>query len=501
MAVVGIDLGTTNSCCAYIDGEGRAAIVSYNDGLRTTPSIFAIDDKGNELVGHNAKRQWLLNPGQTVYGWKRLLGRNAEDPVVRKVTSYYTYPLAQSSEGQLVLPIAGSVFTLRNIAAKILKEICAQASKTIGVPVTECVVTVPAYFDDKQRRLVKEAGAECDLDVLRVINEPTAAAIAYGFRASKTQHIAVFDLGGGTFDVSVIALRDNTLEVLATGGDMFLGGIDWDNAIMELIIGDFYQKTKVDLRLESVALQRIKEAAEQAKVDLSGRDSTTISIPFIAVSENGDPLEVNMSVSRSKIEEATQVLVDRAIFICSKVVDASGLQVEQLDELILVGGQTRWPAVRNAVTQYFGRAPSQAVHPDEAVAVGAAVYANTLYSPSEEDKVQLLDVLPMSIGIESAQGHVVKIFGANESIPNQKVVNTTTSVDGQSEVSIKLYQGESDQSGNCVFLGTHVLSGITSGPAGAAKIQLLFECTVDGTVSVSGVESTTGRPLVTRSVT
>jgi molecular chaperone DnaK len=489
--IIGIDLGTTNSCCAVVEDDGSVKIIPYRGGETTIPSIFAIDDKGNELVGHEAKRQWLLNPQRTVYGAKRLIGREFQSGFVKKMGEYFAYEMQPGAEGNVVIPIGEQEFNLAQVSAKILNTIRTVAADYLQKPITRAVVTVPAYFNDRQRQAVKAAGETIDLQVVRIINEPTAAAMAYGIRQNLTQTVAIYDLGGGTFDVSVIEIRGKTFEVKATGGDIFLGGIDWDNALIRYVLDDFKAQHDIDLAQDPIAMQRIKDLAERTKIDLSSRGEAPFSIPFVTMTPEGTPLDINLVITREKYEEVTDHLVKRTIEIADMVVKDAGLGVHQLDEILLVGGQTRWPAVQKAVSEYFGKPPAKSVHPDEAVAVGAALYAHSLETDIVEEKVQLLDVIPMQIGIADADGNMHQIFPRNAPVPNQKPIMFTTSIDNQEDLEMRIYQGEESVAKSNEMLGHFTFKGIRSGPKGSVKVDVVFDCNVEGILSLTATDRET----------
>jgi molecular chaperone DnaK len=495
--IVGIDLGTTNSCCAVVEDDGSVKIIPYRGGETTIPSIFAIDDKGNELVGHEAKRQWLLNPKRTVYGAKRLIGRDYQSGFVKKMGEYFAYEMEPGGEGNVEIPIDNSRYNLSDVSAKIINTIRTVAADYLQKPIMKAVVTVPAYFNDRQRQAVKEAGKLIDLEIVRIINEPTAAAMAYGIRQNLNQTVAIYDLGGGTFDVSVIEIRGRTFEVKATGGDIFLGGIDWDNALIQYVIDDFRQKHNVDLTTDPIAMQRIKDLAERTKIDLASRTEAPFSIPFVTMTPEGTPLDINLVITRSKFEELTADLVKRTIEIADMVVKDAGMQVHQLDEILLVGGQTRWPAVAKAVSDYFGKPPAKSVHPDEAVAVGAALYAHSLDTDAVDQKVQLLDVIPMAIGIEAANGDMYEVFARNASVPNAKSIPTTTSYDNQRELQVRIYQGDNKNARSNELLGEFEFSGLREGPKGSVRVEILFDCNVEGILNVTAHDKDTKRSIET----
>jgi len=495
--IIGIDLGTTNSCAAIVEDDGNVKIIPYRGGETTIPSIFAIDDKGNELVGYEAKRQWLLNPRRTVYGAKRLVGRDYQEGFVKKMGEYFAYDMKPGKEGNVQIGLGEKDFNLQQVSSKILNVVRTVASDYLKRPISRAVVTVPAYFNDRQRQAVKEAGDLIGLEVVRIINEPTAAAMAYGIRRNLNQTVAIYDLGGGTFDMSVIDIRGRTFEVRATGGDIFLGGIDWDNALIQYVINDFKQKHGIDLSTDPIAMQRIKDLAERTKIDLSSRTEAPFSIPFVTMTPEGTPLDINMVITRKIFEDLTDPLVKRTIEIADMVIKDAGIQVHQLDEILLVGGQTRWPAVQRAVLEYFGKPPAKSVHPDEAVAVGAALYAHSLETDVQEHKVQLLDVIPMAIGIERADGDIHEIFKRNASVPNQKSLTFTTSYDDQAELTMRIYQGDQREAKKNELLGEFEFSGIRRGPKGAVKVEVVFDCNVEGILTMSAHDKDTGKDMKT----
>jgi molecular chaperone DnaK len=495
--IIGIDLGTTNSCAAIVEDDGNVKIIPYRGGETTIPSIFAIDDKGNELVGYEAKRQWLLNPKRTVYGAKRLIGRDYQSNFVKKMGEYFAYEMKPGGEGNVVIPLGEGEFNLAQISAKILNTVRTVASDYLKRPITRAVVTVPAYFNDRQRQSVKEAGGLIGLEIVRIINEPTAAAMAYGIKRNLNQTVAIYDLGGGTFDMSVIDIRGRTFEVRATGGDIFLGGIDWDNALIQYVVEDFNKKHGIDLAQDPIAMQRIKDLAERTKIDLSARTEAPFNIPFVTMTPEGTPLDINLIVTRKLYEELTDPLVKRTIEIADMVIKDAGMQVHLLDEILLVGGQTRWPAVQKAVLEYFGKPPAKSVHPDEAVAVGAALYAHSLETDVAEHKLQLLDVIPMAIGIERADGDLHEIFKRNASVPNQKAVTFTTSYDDQEELAMRIYQGGEKQATKNELLGDFNFEGIRRGPKGSVRVEVVFDVNVEGILTMSAHDKDTGKQMKT----
>jgi molecular chaperone DnaK len=494
--IVGIDLGTTNSCCAVVVGDGEVKLVPHKGGDYTIPSIFAIDDKGNELVGHDAKRQWQLNPRNTLYATKRLIGRSARDDIVETVQQAVQYVLHPGGHNDVELDVQGHSFPVQQIASRILAKIRDVASDHLGFKVTRAVVTVPAYFTDRQRQAVKEAGRLVDLEVVRIINEPTAASMAYGIGRQLQERVLVYDLGGGTFDVSIIDIRDRVFEVKATGGDIFLGGFDFDEAIIRHVIDDFQTRTGIDLRGDPVAMQRIRDLAERTKIDLSSRTEAPFSVPFITMTPQGQPLNLEMRFTRQLLEELTGKLVERTLEIVRRVMEDAGARVGEIDEVMLVGGQTRMPLVQERLTAFFGKAPSKGVHPDEAVAIGAALYAWSLHEKSDL-RLTLLDVIPMAIGLEAAGGAMHVVLPRNSPIPNARALAATSSVDAQSELAVRIFQGEQGEVAHNELLGEFVFGGVRPAPAGQVRLEVLFEVNVEGILTVSASDLDTGKRMTT----
>jgi len=498
--VIGIDLGTTNSCAAYVEDSGqKAKLIPYRSGEYTIPSIYAIDEKGNELVGHDAKRQWQLNPKRTIYGSKRLLGRQYDRRIADQIHDYFAYDIHESEEKREVeIAVGGQMFTLQQVASKILLKIKDVASDHLQAPITQAVVTVPAYFTDRQRQAVKEAGRLVDLDVVRIINEPTAAALAFGVgRALDRELLAVYDLGGGTFDISLIEVRDRVFEVKATGGDIFLGGVDWDNRIVEWVLEEFaLVQPRIDLRKDLVAMQRIRDLAERVKIDLSTRSKAAFNIPFITSSAAGEPVDLSLDLTRERLDELTEDFVTRTVDTCKKVCADAGIAPESVDHVLLVGGMTRAPAVQKVVTELFGKQPSKQVNPDEAVAIGAAMFAYS-FEDDSNSRVQVLDVIPMAIGIEDANGRLRHIFERNEAVPNLKTMTFTTSVDNQKSLKMRLYQGDHETAEDNELLGEFDFSGIRTAPAGSVRVKVAFNLSLDGTLGLSARDTDTGAEMST----
>jgi molecular chaperone DnaK len=494
--IIGIDLGTSNSCAAVAYGDGQVKLIPYKGGDSIIPSIFAIDDKGNELIGHEAKRQWQLNPRNTLYATKRLIGRAPKDDVVESVQRSVQYQVHAGAENDVAVDCHGRAFSVHEVSAKILHKIRDVASDHLGFKVTRAVVTVPAYFTDRQRQAVKEAGRLIDLEVVRIINEPTAAALAYGLGKQLNQRVLVYDLGGGTFDVSIIEIRDRVFEVKATGGDIFLGGIDFDNAMIHHVLDGFQAKHGVDLSTDPVAMQRIKDLAERTKIDLSSRAEAPFSIPFITMTSQGQPLNLDVKFDRKLLEKLTQPLVDRTLKIVGSVMVDAGISAADIDEVMLVGGQTRMPVVQERLTRFFGKPPSKGVHPDEAVAIGAALYGWSLQDNSDL-KLQLLDVIPMSIGLEQAGGSMHVVFPRNAPIPNARAIAATSSLDGQTELVVRIFQGDHEETAGNELLGEFTFSGVSAGRAGEARLEILFEVIIEGILSMSARDLDTDRQMKT----
>lgn len=495
--IIGIDLGTTNSCAAIVDDTGQVKLIPYKGGEYTIPSIYAVDDKGNELVGHEAKRQWQLNPRKTVYGAKRLIGQPYQGELVNKMSEYFAYEMKPGTEDNVMIGLGKSQLNLTQISAKIMDKIRTVAADYLQRPVKRAVVTVPAYFNDRQRQAVKEAGQQIDLEVVRIVNEPTAAALAYGVQRNVNQTIAIYDLGGGTFDISVIEIRGKTFEVKSTGGDIFLGGIDWDNAIIDYVLKDFHSKNGVDLRQDPIAMQRIKDLAERTKIDLSSRIEAPFNIPFVTMTPEGEPLDIDMVLTRQVVTDLTASLVKKTIDITTQVLAEAKLPVTKLDEILLVGGQTRWPAVQEAVTRFFGKPPSKHVNPDEAVGIGAAIFAHSLETDAIDQRIQLLDVLSRAIGIEDAHGNFFKIFDRNSPVPNAKNQLFTTAQDDQAELIMRIYQGEDTRAKGNQLLGEFTFSGIRSGKAGSVRVEVTFDLNSEGILTMGARDRDTGKEMKT----
>jgi molecular chaperone DnaK len=493
--IIGIDLGTTNSCAAIVE-NGAVKLIPYKGGEFIIPSIFAIDEKGNELIGHEAKRQWQLNPRNTVYAAKRLIGRTFSSDVVSLMQKTVAYDMHPGDRNDVVLDVGHKNFRLAEISAKILNKIRGVAQDYLGEKVTRAVVTVPAYFTDRQRQAVKDAGKMIQLEVVRIINEPTSAALAYGIGKNLHETTVIYDLGGGTFDVSIIEIRDRVFEVKATGGDIFLGGLDFDQAMIQYVMQEFHKQHGIDLSTDPVAMQRIKDLAERVKIDLSSRETAPFSVPFVTMTPQGQPLNIDFTFTRKLLEDLTRPLVDRTVDILSRVMNDAGLDPSKVDELLLVGGQTRMPVVQKRLQEIFGKAPSKGVHPDEAVAIGAALYAHSLEDNSNL-RLQLLDVIPMAIGLEKAGGEFHTVFPRNAGIPNAKAIEATTSYDGQTEVAMRIFQGDAPQVAQNELLGDFLFSGLKSGAAGKARLEITFDVSIEGILTMSARDLETGKQMKT----
>src|SRR5438067_12306421 len=494
--IIGIDLGTTNSCAAIVEQQGHVKLIPYKGGEFIIPSIFAIDDKGNELIGHEAKRQWQLNPRNTVYAAKRLVSRSYSSYVVELMKKTVAYELKPGERNDVLLDIGHKHFRLAEISAKILNKIRVVAQDYLGEKVTRAVVTVRAYFTDRQRQAVKDAGKMIQLEVVRIINEPTAAALAYGIGKDLHETVVIYDLGGGTFDVSIIEIRDRVFEVKATGGDIFLGGLDFDQAMIGYVLQEFQKQHNIDLSSDPVAMQRIKDLAERVKIDLSSREQAPFSVPFVTMTPQGMPLNIDFQFTRKMLEDLTRKLVDRTVEILMRVMEDAQLEPKKVDELLLVGGQTRMPSVQKRLTDIFGKNPSKGVHPDEAVAIGAALYANSLEDNSNL-RLQLLDVIPMAIGLDKAGGEFHTVFPRNAAIPNAKAIEATTSFDGQTEVAMRIFQGDAPQVSHNELLGDFLFSGLKAGPAGKARLEITFDVNVEGILTMSAKDVDTGKQMKT----
>ncbi|MCK6530540.1 molecular chaperone DnaK [Myxococcota bacterium] len=487
--VIGIDLGTTNSCVAIFEGSAPA-VIPNRGGYQTTPSIVAFADGGKRLVGHIAKRQAVTNSDNTVHGAKRLIGRRFGTPEVRKMAETVAYEVVRGPEDEARIQAGGRSYTVQEISAFILMEMKRIAEDYLGEEVRKAVITVPAYFNDAQRQATKDAGKVAGLEVIRIINEPTAAALAYGFEKKINRNIAVFDLGGGTFDISVLSVGDGVFEVLSTSGDTFLGGMDFDNRLIDHLADAFHAQHGIDLREDRIALQRLKEAAENAKCDLSFKKAVDVTLPFIASKENV-PIHLQQEVTRTLLESLVSDLVDRTIEICRATLENAGFTPSDVDEVVMVGGQTRAPLVQRRVEDYFAKPLSKGINPDEVVALGAAIQGYALQDESVD--ALLLDVTPTSLGIQTAGGGYSVIIKRNTTIPVQRTVPFTTVHDAQAAVKIVVMQGESPRAGENQHLGDFMLSDIRPAPKGVPDIAVSFSIDADGIVNVTARDRDTGR--------
>ncbi len=488
--VVGIDLGTTNSCVAVMDGDS-AVVIANSEGSRTTPSVIGFAQSGERLVGQAARRQAMTNAENTIYAVKRLMGRKFEDDEVQRHLLTCPYEVVGAPNGDAHVRVRGRDFSPPEVSALVLGKMRQTAEDWLGEPVTEAVVTVPAYFDDAQRQATKDAGRIAGLDVLRIVNEPTAAALAYGVETETAQRVAVYDLGGGTFDISILELDGGVFRVRSTAGDTFLGGEDFDNAIVEHLLGKFASLNDgIDLRGDRMALQRLKEAAERAKIELSSAFQTEINLPFIAAAPDG-PRHLQMIMERHELETLVEPLVVRTLEPCKRALSDASLSAADVDVVILVGGQTRMPRVHALVQELFGKEPNRRVNPDEVVAVGAAIQAGVL--TGEVQEVLLLDVTPLSLGVETAGGVFTRLIPRNTSLPARATEIFSTSVDNQPFVNIHVLQGEREMSGDNKSLANFELTGIPPAPRGVPKIEVAFDIDADGVLSVSAYDHGTRR--------
>ena len=488
--ILGIDLGTTNSCMAVIEG-GEPRVIENAEGGRTTPSMVAINPRSNErYVGTTAKRQAVTNPENTVFSIKRFMGRRYDDASVRKDVDLIPYKLVRNANGDAYVEMAGENHAPPEVSAMVLQKMKQDAEAKLGEPITQAVITVPAYFDDSQRNATKDAGRIAGLEVLRIINEPTAASLAYGLDKKTDETIAVYDLGGGTFDITVLQIGDGVFEVMATNGDTHLGGDDFDQRIIDWIADEFRREQGIDLKQDRMALQRLREAAEGAKIELSTLMQTEINLPFITADASG-PKHLTMSLSRSKLEQLVGDLVQRTVSPCKQAMEDAGVTAAQIDEIVLVGGMTRMPAVREAVISLFGKEPHQGVNPDEVVAIGAAIQAGVLQGDVSD--ILLLDVTPLTLGIETLGGVTTPLIPRNTTIPTSKSETFTTAADNQTNVEVHVMQGERTMAAENKSIGKFMLDGILPAPRGMPQIEVSFDIDANGILNVSAKDKGTGR--------
>ena len=487
--IIGIDLGTTNSCVAIMEGS-QAKVLENAEGTRTTPSVVAFTEENEKLIGQPAKRQAVTNPENTIFAVKRLIGRNFNDSTVKKDIESAPFKIVNSEKGDAWIEAKGEKYSPSQISAFILQKMKETAEKYLGQTVSKAVITVPAYFNDAQRQATKDAGKIAGLEVLRIINEPTAASLAYGLDKKQNKKIAVYDLGGGTFDVSILELGDGVFEVKSTNGDTFLGGEDFDNAIVEYLISEFKKDSGIDLKSDKLALQRLKESAEKAKIELSAAEQTDINLPFITADKTG-PKHINLKMTRAKLEALVEDLILRTIPPCKTALKDANISASDIDEIVMVGGMTRMPKVIKEVKNFFGKEPNKSVNPDEVVAMGAAIQAGVLQGDVKD--VLLLDVTPLSLGIETLGGVSTKLIEKNTTIPTKKSQVFSTAEDNQPAVSIRVLQGEREMATDNKLLGNFELVGIAPAPRGVPQVEVTFDIDANGIVNVSAKDKGTGK--------